>query len=105
MSWGVTSHDIYLASTDGKVLRRLSPENNTTIHGISDWSEDGRIIFTEWNKEDMFVGPVMVNADGSGYHRLEQARGGTHARWIPITFWYSKDNLHNSRKLQEIGIR
>jgi Tol biopolymer transport system component len=83
MSWGVTSHDIYLASTDGKVLRRLSPENNTAIHGISDWSEDGRIIFTEWNKEDMFLGPVMVNADGSGYHRLEQARDGTHARWIP----------------------
>jgi hypothetical protein len=83
MSWGVTSHDIYLASTDGKVLRRLSPENNTAIHGISDWSEDGRILFTEWNKNDMFQGPVVVNADGSGYHRLEQARGGEKARWIP----------------------
>lgn len=83
MNWGVTSHDIYLASTDGKVLRRLSPENNTAIHGISDWSEDGRILFTEWNKNDMFLGPVVVNADGSGYHRLEQARSGEKARWIP----------------------
>ena len=83
MSWGVTSHDIYLASTDRRVLRRLSPENNTAIHGISDWSEDGRILFTEWNKTDMFLGPVVVKADGSGYHRLEQAKGGTHARWIP----------------------
>lgn len=83
MSWGVTSHDIYLASTDGKVLRRLSPENNTAIHGISDWSEDGRVLFTEWNKKDLFVGPVIVKADGTNYHRLVQAQGGTHARWIP----------------------
>jgi Tol biopolymer transport system component len=83
MSWGVTSHDVYLASTDGKVLRRLSPENNTAIHGISDWSEDGRVLFTEWNKDDLFTGPVIVNTDGSDYHRLVQANGGTHARWIP----------------------
>jgi len=83
MNWNVTSHDIYLASIDGKILRRLSPENNTAIQGIADWSEDGRIIFTEWNKKDMFMGPVMVNPDGSGYHRLEKANGGSEVRWIP----------------------
>jgi Tol biopolymer transport system component len=84
-NWGgVTSHDIMVVNVDGTGLRRLSPAGNTGVHGISDWSEDGRIVFSEWNQADNYVGPVMVLPDGSGYHRLSGLKfGGSHVRWIP----------------------
>ncbi|MBW2063180.1 MAG: hypothetical protein JRI95_16680 [Deltaproteobacteria bacterium] len=69
----------------GTDLKRLSPENNPAVHGISDWSEDNRIVFSEWNGDDRYVGPVVVNADGSHYHRLTSLPfGGSHVRWIPV---------------------
>jgi Tol biopolymer transport system component len=83
MNWGIASHDIMVVRIDGSGLRCLSPENNGGIHGIPDWSADGRIVFSEWNQEDGYIGPVIVNADGSNYHRIVKARGGSWARFIP----------------------
>jgi Tol biopolymer transport system component len=80
----IPSHDIMRVNIDGTGLKRLSPERNPGIHGISDWSEDNRIIFSEWNGIDRYVGPVVVNADGSNYRRLINLPfGGSHVRWIP----------------------
>lgn len=80
----IPSHDIMRINIDGTGLKRLSPENNPAIHGISDWSEANRIIFSEWNQQDMYVGGVVVNADGGDYHRLtDLPSGGSHFRWIP----------------------
>jgi Tol biopolymer transport system component len=80
----IPSHDIMRVNIDGTGLKRLSPERNPGIHGISDWSEDNRIIFSEWNGTDRYVGPVVVNTDGSNYHRLTNLpSGGSHVRWIP----------------------
>jgi len=78
------SHDMMRIKIDGTGLKRLSPKGNPGMHGIGDWSEDDRIVFSEWNGRDRYVGPVVVNADGSDYHRLTGLpRGGTHVRWIP----------------------
>lgn len=80
----IPSHDMMRIRIDGRGLERLSPQGNPAMHGIGDWSEDDRIVFTEWNSRDGYVGPVVVNADGSAYHRLNRLpRGGTHVRWIP----------------------
>jgi len=80
----IPSHDVMRTNIDGIGLKTLSPRANPAMHGIADWSEDNRIIFTEWNAEDKYVGPIVVNADGSGYHRLTNLpRGGSHVRWIP----------------------
>ena len=77
------SHDIMRVNIAGTGLKRLSPEGNTGVHGISDWSWDNRVTFSEWNQSDMFVGLVVVNADGSGYRRLTSLpTGASHVRWI-----------------------
>jgi Tol biopolymer transport system component len=84
-NWGGNSSmDVMVVNLDGTGLKRLSPEGNTGTHGISDWSEDGRIVFSEWNRKDNYVGPVMVRPDGSDYHRLTHLKfGASHVRWIP----------------------
>jgi len=79
----VPSGDIMTVKTDGTELKRLSPAGNTSTHGIADWSPDNRIVFSDWNKRDIYAGPAIVNAGGSGFHRLENARGLTWVRWIP----------------------
>lgn len=84
VNWaGVPSHDIMTVKIDGTALRRLSLEGNTGVHGIADWSADNRIVFTEWNKADNYIGPVLMQGEGGNYHRVTKARGGTHVRWIP----------------------
>lgn len=84
-NWGgVASHDIMIVRVDGTGLKKLSPDGNPGVHGISDWSEDNRIVFSEWNQKDNYVGPVMVRPDGSDYHRLSGLKfGASHVRWIP----------------------
>jgi hypothetical protein len=51
--------------------------------GISDWSRDGRIVFSEWNRQEGWSGPVLVNPDGTNYHRIEKLKGCAWVRWIP----------------------
>ena len=75
--------DVMRIKLDGKDLRRLSPKDNKGVHGIPDWSADNRIVFSEWNEVDRWTGTVLLNADGSNYHRVEKLSGCTHVRWIP----------------------
>ena len=77
------SYDVYRVKIDGTDLKRLSREGNKAVLGVTDWSKDNRIVFSEWNGEERWVGPVMVNADGSNYHRIEKLKGCTWVRWIP----------------------
>ncbi len=80
----MTSHDIFTIKIDGTELKKLSPDGNTGGHGVADWSWDNRIIFSEWNEADNYIGPVMVNPDGTNYHRLTDVpSGATFVRWIP----------------------
>lgn len=83
IAFNVSSHDIYTCRIDGSELKRMSPEGNKGVHGIADWSDDNRIVFSEWNGPDNYVGPVLVNADGSGYHRIPGLEGAGWVRWIP----------------------
>jgi hypothetical protein len=50
---------------DGSELLQLSPKGNKTVLGISDWSADNRIIFSEWNNAEGWSGLVLVKPDGS----------------------------------------
>lgn len=81
----VSSHDAMRIKSDGTELRRLSPPGNKAIHAIPDWSDDDRIVFTEWSSIDRYIGPVIVHADGSNYHRVTSLEGGTWVRWIRST--------------------
>jgi Tol biopolymer transport system component len=79
---GHSSCDVMRIKIDGTDLLRLSPAGNQAVHGISDWSADNRIVFSEWNERDRWSGPVIVNPDGSNYHRVEKLKGCTWVRWI-----------------------
>jgi Tol biopolymer transport system component len=82
-SFRVASHDIMTIQIDGSGLKRLSGPDNKAVHGICDWSDNDRIVFSEWNEQDRWTGAVMVNPDGSGYHRIAGLAGCTWVRWIP----------------------
>jgi Tol biopolymer transport system component len=81
-SFNVSSHDIMVVNIDDGKLTRLSPAGNKAIHGISHWSEDNRIVFSEWNEAGLFTGPVVVNPDGSNYHRIQGTSRGGWVRWL-----------------------
>jgi Tol biopolymer transport system component len=80
---GGSTSDVMRIKLNGSELLRLSPAGNKATHGISDWSADNRIVFSEWNVADRWSGVVLVNPDGSGYHRVEKLKGCTWVRWIP----------------------
>ncbi|MCL4402396.1 MAG: hypothetical protein M1436_07020 [Acidobacteria bacterium] len=80
---GFPAYDVMRIKIDGTGLLRLSPAGNKAIHGISDWSTGNRIIFSEWNQAENWSGPVLVNPDGSNYHRVEKLKGCAWVRWIP----------------------
>jgi Tol biopolymer transport system component len=80
---GSTSMDIMRIRIDGTEVKDLSPAGNQGVSGIPDWSADDRIVFSEWNEVDRWMGTVIVNGDGSNYHRVEKLKGCTHVRWIP----------------------
>ena len=82
-NWNISSGDVMIIGVDGSGLRKLSPANNKTAQGIPDWSDDGRIVFTEWNEAERYLGPVIMNTDGSGYNKIRKAFRGSHVRWIP----------------------
>lgn len=80
---GFPTYDVMRIKVDGTDLLRLSPAGNKAIYGISDWSAGNRIIFSEWNPAENWSGPVLVNPDGSDYHRVEKLKGCAWVRWIP----------------------
>jgi Tol biopolymer transport system component len=81
-SFNVSSHDIMAINIEDGRLTRLSPAGNRAVHGVCHWSEDNRIVFSEWNETDRFAGPVVVNPDGSNYHRIQGTSGGAWVRWL-----------------------
>ena len=84
MNWILASHDVMTVGIDGKDLKRISPEYNRGTHAAPEWSHDNRIVFTEYNQAIPYMNPVIVNADGSDYHRLAKVPlGGGYVRWIP----------------------
>jgi Tol biopolymer transport system component len=80
---GYPSFDVMRIKIDGTDLLRLSPEGNKAAHGIPDWSRDNRIVFSEWNRAEGWSGVVLVNPDGTNYHRVEKLKGCTWVKWIP----------------------
>jgi Tol biopolymer transport system component len=83
LDMGYPSFDVMRIKIDGSDLLRLSPEGNKASHGIPDWSLDNRIVFSEWNRADDWSGVVLVNPDGTNYHRVEKLKGCTWVKWIP----------------------
>ena len=67
---------------DGTDLKRLSPADAKVTQGITDWSKDNRIVFSEWNQDDTMDRPGPGNPDGSNYHRIEKLKGCAWVRWI-----------------------
>ena len=80
---GYPSFDCMRIKIDGTDLLRLSPQGSKASHGIPDWSLDNRILFNEWNHDQHWSGVVLVNPDGTNYHRVEKLKGCTWAKWIP----------------------
>jgi len=85
-----SASEIYAMRPDGSGRQRLT--QNAILDGDPDWSPDGRqIAFVSAvdsepgapaRRRDVF----LMNADGSGSHRLFQAAGGAgaaHPRWSP----------------------
>lgn len=79
---GFPTFDIMRVKIDGTDLKQLSPADAKVTQGISDWSKDNRIVFSEWNQDDKWTGPVLVNPDGTNHHRIEKLKGCTWVRWI-----------------------
>jgi TolB protein len=85
-----SASEIYAMRPDGS--ERLQLTHNAVLDGDPDWSPDGRqIVFVSGvdsepgapaRRRDVY----LMNADGSGPHRLFQAAGGAgaaHPRWSP----------------------
>ncbi len=85
-----SASEIYAMRPDGS--ERLQLTHNAVLDGDPDWSPDGRqIVFVSGvdsepgapaRRRDVY----LMNADGSGAHRLFQAAGGAgaaHPRWSP----------------------
>lgn len=85
-----SASEIYAMRPDGSA--RLQLTHNTVLDGDPDWSPDGsQIVYVSavdsepgapTRRRDVY----LMNADGSGSHRLFQAAGGggaAHPRWSP----------------------
>ncbi len=78
--------DLWVAALDGsQPARRLTPPGPISI--VPDW-HDGKIVFTQYDEAGSFAGLAMINADGTGYRRLEPSlrtlrECGRHAKWVP----------------------
>ncbi len=82
-----TGQDLWVAPLDRSAsARRLTLPGPISI--VPDW-HGGRIVFTEFNEQDGgYAGLVLINADGTGYRRLEGKipnlrDGGRQGKWIP----------------------
>lgn len=81
-----TAHDLWIAPLDGSApSKRLTEEGPVSI--IPDWHE-GKILYTEYNERENYIGLVMINPDGTGKRRLEGGLnslfdGGRHGKFLP----------------------
>lgn len=67
---------------DGSELGALTPPGDPALKGIPDWSHDNRIVYFVLGDRDSYMGPEIVNPDGSDRHRPTEVVS-THFRWIP----------------------
>ena len=79
------AHDLYIVNIDGTGLRRMTSPGPICV--IPDW-HDNKILYTEYNEKENFVGLVSMNVDGSGRKRLEPGLkkvwdGGMNGKFIP----------------------
>jgi Tol biopolymer transport system component len=82
MNGQLSSFDMMRCRVDGSDVRCVSVPSDPAGKGIPDWSADDRIVWMEVDSRDGYVGPVIVNADGTDLRRFPGVRG-THFRWIP----------------------
>lgn len=82
MNGSLSSHDVMRCRIDGSDPRWVTPADHPSGKGIADWSEDDRIVCMEVDAQTGYMGPLIVNADGSDLRRYPEVRG-THFRWIP----------------------
>lgn len=80
-----TAHDIYAINLDGTGLRRVTAPGPVSI--IPDW-HNNKILYTEYNEKDRYIGLTLINPDGTGGKRLEANLkrmwdGGRHGKFIP----------------------
>lgn len=82
-NFGVSSAEIWTCDVDGTNLRRVTGAGHHACHGIPDWSAGGRIVTMVLDEQAPYVGPLVVNADGTAPRRYPNVHPGTHFRWIP----------------------
>ena len=80
------SEDIISVRVSDGTLTPISPAGQNAISGISDWSLDGRVVYSEWNSTLPRVGPVLARTDGSLQRRLSWGINGSHFKWI-VPIW------------------
>ncbi len=85
-NFGLGAHDICKVRTDGTGFHVLTPGVGA-VQMIPDWIGN-RLLFTEFNERDGYVGIVTMDPNGQDRTRLEQGLGdiwdgGRHGRWIP----------------------
>ena len=80
-----TAHDLWIARIDqSEPAYRLTQPGPISI--IPDWHQ-GKILYTEFNEKEDYIGLVLIEIDGSGKLRLEEFpnniwNGGRHGKYI-----------------------
>lgn len=63
----------------------FTPSDSTGTYGLPDWSPDGgKIIVSEWNENQFFIGTGIMNANGDGtdYARILPGPWEVYGRWM-----------------------
>lgn len=81
-----TAHDLWIAPVDGSSPARILTQPGP-VSIIPDWQGD-KILYTEYNEAENYIGLVTIRPDGSKKKRLEKGLkglwdGGRHGKWIP----------------------
>ena len=85
-NFGMGAQDLWTVGADGTDLRALHAPTGA-LRMIPDWQDD-RVLFTEYNEFEQYVGLVTMRPDGSDVRRLDTGLrdlwdGGRHGKWIP----------------------
>ncbi len=80
------AQDICVINVDGTGFRVISPKVGA-LQVIPSWVDD-KILYTEINEKERYLGLVTIHPDGTGWQRLESGLknwtdGGRNGRWIP----------------------
>ncbi len=93
INWG-TSPEIKRGVGSGVLMKMkvdrsdsllFTPLDITSTYGLPDWSPDGnKIIVSEWNENQLFIGTGIMNANGDGtdYTRILSGPWDIYGRWM-----------------------